>query len=683
VSTFLLSSKKGKEAWVEPVIVNGSYHFRVNVGTPKNPEAVSSGTKFGRGGYFYCLVSGRNTPIEGDYIKAEAAVGRLGNKLMAIVLQGASGRIYVSPTPDQEAVAQSAQPQWQPDVELIGKAADQLPSYGMPSYGDIFTPRQLCALNAFAELVPMVRTLVERDARAAGLPEEPTLLRNGGAGATAYAEAVATYLAIAVSRLADYGSCLATWRPKDSAMRSSLPKQAIQMTWDFAEGSPFGKSSSGFSECVEVVAKVLDVAFNVGAGSATQANAEKVPLGGGAPAVVSTDPPYYNNIGYADLSDFFYVWLRRTAKVAFPGLFATVAVPKSEELVATPLRHGSKDNAEKFFLAGMTRAMTRLAGEAHLAFPLTIYYAYKQSESERETGNVSTGWETFLEAVIRAGLSITGTLPMRTEGDNRQMGIGANALASSIVLVCRRRAADAPTATRREFVATLQQELPVALRHLQAGNIAPVDLAQAAIGPGMAVFTRYAQVLDAQGRALKVREALALINETLDTALAEQEGDFDADSRWALAWFEQYSFELGEFGVAEVLTKAKVTSIEGLVDAGIVESSRGKVRLLKPEELPDDWDPATDEHLTSWEMVHHLIRALGSGEDSAAELVVKLGAKAETARELAYRLYNLCERKKRAAEALSYNALVQSWPDLVSRAEVRGQVRFEQQPLGV
>lgn len=387
-----------------------------------------------------------------------------------------------------------------------------------------------------------------------------------------------------------------------------------------------------------------------------------------ADRVVSTDPPYYDNIGYADLSDFFYVWLRPALRSVFPKLFATLAVPKAEELVANPYRCGGKDEAEKFFLGGMTSAMHRISAQTHPAFPVTIYYAFKQSESQSEAGTASTGWETFLDAVIRAGFGICGTWPVRTELANK-ITMGTNILASSIVLVCRRRAENAPTATRREFVAALQRELPEALRHLQAGNIAPVDLAQAAIGPGMAVFTRYARVLDAQGNALSVREALALINETLDTALAEQEGDFDPDSRWALTWFDEFGFSEGESGRAETLCTAKVTSLPGLMDAGIILAKTGKVRLLRPDELPADWDPATDSRLTHWETVHHLIRALTTSEGTAAVLVAKLGAKAETARELAYRLYTLCERKKRAAEALAYNGLVQSWPDLLRQAE--------------
>ena len=381
--------------------------------------------------------------------------------------------------------------------------------------------------------------------------------------------------------------------------------------------------------------------------------------------VISTDPPYYDNIGYADLSDFFYVWLRRSLKSVFPELFATLAVPKTEELVATPYRHGSKEAAEAFFLDGMTKALRRLVAQTHPRFPVTIYYAFKQSETKGDAGTVRTGWETFLDAVIRSGFTITGTWPMRTELGNRLRGMDSNALASSIVLVCRQRLDDAPLATRREFVTELKAELSMAFVHLQRGNIAPVDLAQAAIGPGMAVYTRYAKVLDTHGKPLPVREALALINQILDEVLADQEGDFDADTRWALAWFEQSGFDDGEYGIAETLSKAKNTSVGGLVEAGILASKAGKVRLLKPEELPDNWNPVTDPRLTAWEMVHHLIRVLESGgEGAVAELVATLGAAAETARELCYRLYTLCERSKRATEALSYNALVQSWPEI-------------------
>jgi putative DNA methylase len=348
-----------------------------------------------------------------------------------------------------------------------------------------------------------------------------------------------------------------------------------------------------------------------------------------------------------------------------------LAVPKAEELVATPVRHGSREEAEAFFLAGMTQAMHRLAEQTHPWFPVTIYYAFKQSESDDATGTTSTGWEAFLDAVVDAGFAATGTWPMRTEREARSRGIDSNALASSIILVCRRRSADSLATTRREFIGALRAELPAALRQLQKGNIAPVDLAQAAIGPGMAVFTRYAKVLDAEGGRVRVREALALINQTLDETLAEQEGDFDSDTRFALAWFEQHGFADGEFGVADVLARAKNTSVQGLVEAGVAESKRGKVRLLRAEELPHDWDPDTDPRLTNWEMVHHLIRVLASGgESAAATLFTKLGSRAETARELCYRLYTIAERKKRATEALAYNGLVQSWPEIARIASL-------------
>ena len=367
----------------------------------------------------------------------------------------------------------------------------------------------------------------------------------------------------------------------------------------------------------------------------------------------------------------------------FPELFATVAVPKAEELVATPYRHRTKKEAEAFFLGGMTRAMQCLAERTHPTFPVTIYYAFKQSEARDDGGVTSTGWETFLDAVNRSGFAISGTWPMRTELTTRNIGHGTNSLASSVILVCRRRpAANAPDATRRECVNALRSELPQALRLLQTGNVAPVDLAQAAIGPGMAVYTRYAKVLDAAGKPLSVRDALALINRILDEVLAEQEGDFDADSRWAVAWFEQYGFDQGEYGVAETLSKAKNTSVASLVEAGILASKGGAVRLLKPDQLPEDWDPNTDARLTAWEMVHHLIRVLeASGESAAAELAAQLGAKAEVARELCYRLYTLCERKRRAAEALSYNSLVQSWPEITRLAREEQEHEAEQASL--
>ncbi len=662
-STFMLSTKPGKEAYVEPVIEGGGYRFTVKVGKPKDAEAAKNGTKLARGAHFECLMSG--TPIASEHIYGEANAGRMGARLMAIVAEGERGRVYVAPTPEMEAIALTAQPTWKPELAMPNNPRwFSPPLYGLKTYGDLFTPRQLVALTTFSDLVGEAQMRVKQDALAAGMADDGRGLANGGVGAAAYADAVGVYLACGISRSADFWSSLCIWanQPKNELVTHLFGRQAIPMAWDFAEANPFSESGGNFTKNLSYVAMGIDYLAGSALGHALQVDAATNGTSSGK--VISTDPPYYDNIGYADLSDYFYVWLRRSLKPVFPELFATLAVPKAEELIASPFRHGGKEQAEAFFLEGMTRAMHRLAEQAHPAFPVTIYYAFKQTESDDE-GTASTGWDTFLDAVIRAGFAVSGTWPMRTERQGRMIGNDTNALASSIILVCRKRAADAPTATRREFVAALKAELPVALAHLQRGNIAPVDLAQAAIGPGMAVYTRYARVLDAAGKPLSVREALALINQTLDEALAEQEGDFDADTRWALAWFEGSGFADGEYGVAETLSKAKNTSVAGMVDAGILKSNHGKVRLLKPGELPADWNPETDRRLTAWEAVHQLIRVLeAGGETPAAELAAKLGSQAETARELAYRLYTVCERKKRAAEALSYNGLVQSWPEI-------------------
>lgn len=669
-STFMLSTKAGKEAYVEPVIEDDGYRFAVKVGKPTDAEAAKNGTSAGKRAAFKCVMSG--TPLPYDYIRAEGQAGRMGARLMAIVAEGDRGRLYLAPTMEMEAIALTATPTWKPEVALPVNPRDfKTPNYGLMTFADLFTPRQLVALTTFSDLVQEARARAQRDALAAGLPDDKKLLRDGGTGASAYAEAVAVYLGFAVDKCSDYWSAICSWHSSGEKMRNTFGRQAIPMVWDYAEANPMCESSGNWMAMVDWTWKALETVPARSTGWAGQADAQTQSVSAGK--VVSTDPPYYDNIGYADLSDFFYVWLRRSLRYILPDVFSTLAVPKTEELVATPYRHGGKENAEKFFLDGMTEAMTRLVELAHPAFPITIYYAFKQSESETESGTASTGWETFLDAVIRAGFGTSGTWPIRTELANKVSGIGRNMLASSIVLVCRKRASDAPTATRREFVATLRAELPTALRRLQEGNIAPVDFAQAAIGPGMAVYTRYAKVLDADGEPVPVREALALINQVLDETLAEQEGDFDADSRWALTWFEQSGFAEGEYGVAETLATARNISVSGLDTAGVVESKRGKVRLLKPEELRQDWDPVEDSRLTAWEMVHHLIRTLASGgEGAAADLVARLGVKAEIARELAYRLYTVCERKKRAVEALTYNGLVQSWPEIMRLARETG-----------
>ena len=697
-STFMLSTKKGKEAYVEPVVEGRGYRFTVKAGAPPDLDAAKLGTTAGKRRAFRCVLSG--VPVPYDHIRGEGQAGRMGARLMAIVAEGDRGRVYLQPTQDQEAIAADVSATWKPDMPLPDNPRDfKTPNYGLPNYGDLFTPRQLVALTTFSDLVGEAAERVRLDAvaaclsdddddrplrdngagaagqsgddrplrgggeRAAGLPNDDRPLRDGGAGAAAYAEAVALYLGLAVSKETAFLVTQARWRPGEGKSAPAFGRQALPMVWDYADINPFAGAGGDLLGVVEGIEKTLrNAPAPIVCGSA-QADATSQNMS--SDRLVSTDPPYYDNIGYADLSDFFYVWLRRSLKPVFPELFATLAVPKAEELVATPYRHGSKEAAEAFFLRGMTHALRQLSKQAHFALPVTIYYAFKQSEAKGDSGVTSTGWETFLDAVIKAGFTITGTWPMRTENATRLVGMVTNALASSIVLVCRRRPPDAPAATRRECVTALRAELPPALRLLQTGNVAPVDLAQAAIGPGMGIYTRYARVLDAAGKPMPVREALALINQILDEVLAEQEGDFDADSRWALAWFEQHGFGDGDFGVAETLSKAKNTSVAGMVEAGIVRSRGGSVRLLRPRELPADWDPEVDARRTVWETVHHLVRVLEiGGEEAAAVLVRKLGDRGEAARELCYRLYTLCERKKRAPEALAYNGLVQSWPEI-------------------
>ena len=682
-STFILSKKKNREAYVEPVIGEGGYHFTVKAGTP--PESAKRGTKSGgSGSVFLCLMSGVPMPFE--YLRSEAKAGGMSARLMAVVAEGDHGRVYLSPTPEHESIALSAMPEDTPETDLPERALGfRVQQYGMTKWRELFTDRQLVALTTFSDLVGEARERIRLDAVAAGLPDDGVPLREGGTGATAYAEAVGVYLAFANSRNANSCSSFARWQNSGDKVAGIFSRQAIPMMWDYAEVNVFSGSTQNWRAQVDwVVESIQTLPLAKRAGMSFQADAALVnSLGEGqtvsAQPVLSTDPPYYDNVGYADLSDLFYVWLRKMLRDSLPNLFATLATPKAEEMVATPYRHGSKQEAESFFLRGMTQAMQRLAERSHSALPITIYYAFKQSEKKGE-GLTSTGWETFLDAAISVGLTITGTWPVRTERGARALAIGTNALASSIVLVCRKRASNAPMATRREFVDALKEELPAALRTMQAGSIAPVDLAQAAIGPGMAVFSRYARVLDVNGRPLSVGEALSLINETLEEALAEQEGDFDADTRWAVAWFEQTSFNQGEFGMAETLSKAKNTSVDGMIQAGILKAGGGKVRLLRPDELPDDWDPETDSRRTVWEIVHHLIRAHDqSGEVGAAKLLAKLSADAESARELAYRLYRVCERKNRAREALGYNALVQSWPEIARLA--RDRSRAEQAAL--
>lgn len=672
VSNYILSSKVGKEVYVSPIVEGDSYTFKVIYAHP--PASAKNGTKVpGKGANFYCIFS--NSLIDGKHIKAEAQAGRMGVRLMAIVAAGPRGRVYLSPDRNQEEVAKLAIPDWRPSQELMGKARDQLPLYGMNDFGSIFTARQLVLLNTLIETLAEVRTEVENDALKAGWSDDQLSLENEGSGAKAYSEAIAVYLACAISRAADYGCSAATWRPKDNAMRSGMPKQAIQMNWDFAEGSAFASSSAGFQDCVLVASKVLAAALGPGAiGHATQRSAlESAKKLAHTTFVLSTDPPYYDNISYADLSDFFYVWLRRSVRDIYPKLFETLLVPKEEELVATTYRHNSAGEAEKFFLDGMTQAMSRMTEHAHPAFPTTIYYAFKQSETT-DIGTGNTGWETFLEAVLRAGFAISGTWPIRTESDNRQMGIGANALASSIVLVCRKRDENAVSISRREFLREMKDELSEAVEVMIGGAegvspVQPVDLAQAVIGPGMAIFSKYSAVLESDGGPMTVHTALTLINRML----IEGGDDFDADTQFCLSWFDEQGWAAGEFGKADVLARAKGTSVDGVRESGVVEAGSGKVRLLKPSEYPTNWNPEEDNRTPVWEALHQMILALRTlGESAAGILIARMPQRAEPIRNLAYRLYTLCERKGWAEDARAYNELITSWTGIEAASHEKG-----------
>lgn len=673
VRSFWLSTKEGKKAWVEPVVKpdGKSYTFEVRRGTPTKDFDPKKGTVIRSGGT--CLLT--NQPMPFEHVRAEAKAGRMSARLMAIVAEGSRGRVYLSPTAEHEKAAEVALPKNIPDTPIPEQALGfRVQLYGMDKHYKLFTNRQLTALTTFSDLVMEARARVLADAercQVRGSRDEPHT-SDLTHDTSSYADAVATYLAFAIDRIAMTANGLCRWNSVGEKAQHAFGRQALSMIWDYVDPNPFASATGSLEAAFEMAADPLPFLAQ-GNGSVRQHNASQShppPR----PLAVSTDPPYYDNVGYADLSDFFYVWLRRSLATVHPELFRTVMTPKAEELIATPYRHeGDREKACRFFEVGLGRAFERMTEAQHLDYPLTVYYGFKQSETEEEDSDegdsegatVSTGWETMLEGLILSGLSITGTWPVRTEMRTRMRGRDSNALASSIVLVCHPRPESAPMASRREFVTALKRELPAALRDLQSGNIAPVDLAQAAIGPGMAAYTRYSKVVEASGERVGVRAALALINQMLDEVLAEQEGDFDADSRWALAWFEQSGFTEGEYGVAETLSKAKNTSIHGLEEAGILVSGRGKVRLLKPAELPADWDPTTDSRLTAWEMVHHLIRALESGgELAAATIAAKLGGNSETARELCYRLYMLCERKKRAADAMAYNRLVQSWPEI-------------------
>lgn len=670
ITSYVLSSKKGSEAYLVPEVSGSDYRFRVMGSFPSSKGDPKSGQKRGLSGIFECIACGTSTTR--DYVAQEGKADRLGAVQTAVVVEGTRGRIYLSadfspaPTLDKKADRTGL------ETELAANPRDVwCRNFGLDCPADLFSERQLIAMNALSELVKEARTIAYSDASKvmASDASGDLQLRQGGRGPVAYSEAISVYLAFGLSKLADYNSALTSWHSGREIIRNTFGRQALPMTWDFAEANPFSSSSGNWSNCIEWGAKTLSaLQFSSLTGFETQEDARVATFPNNA--VVSTDPPYYDNIGYADLSDFFFCWMKKSISELYPDTFSLISSPKTNELVALPYRHKNKSDAENYFLSGMRDAMVNISSQTGWEYPTTIYYAFKQSEIEKE-GVSSTGWATFLQAVLEAGFAVVGTWPLRTEMANRMVASGTNALANSVVLVCRKKEASAGVVTRAEFIRALKRELPPAISELQLANIAPADMPQSAIGPGMGVFSRYQVVLEADDSAMSVKAALQLINRELDEYLGGIQGEFDADTRFTITWFEQHGTGKGDYGVANNIAQARGISVESVKHAGIVESAAGKVRILTREELNPDWDPAADNHVTIWECCQHLIRALETdGEFAAAVLLKKVGSeRADAVKDLAYCLYDICSNKRKdAKEATSYNGLIAVWTDLTRLA---------------
>lgn len=663
VNSWWLSKKKGKEAWVKATVVDGQVQYEVQHNAD-GPKGDADGTVNRRG----AVSIADGTPIDLSYIRAESRAGRMGAHLIAVVADGGKGRVYVSPNEKHTSVAHVPRPDDLPVSELPEKALGfRVQAYGFEQWVDLFTNRQLVALTTLSELVSEARSKVLEDALAAGIPAGERL-EDGGVGAEAYADAVATYLALGVSRTADYCNSLCTWHTTGDKVTHLFTRQAIPMTWDYTETNVLSNSSGNFLGQLKWVVKVIQRLPAEISGEAKQISATSRDYAG---LVVSTDPPYYDNIGYSDLSDFFYVWLRKSLRTIHPSVVGTMLTPKADELVANPYRHGGKQGAEKFFIEGFNSVFHRIReDDANPDVPMTVYYAYKQQDSGKD-GTSSTGWHTLLDGLIQSGWEITATWPMRSELKNRMLSQGTNALASSILLACRPRPADARAVARRAFVAALKSELPEALRTLMQGAIAPVDLAQAAIGPGISVFSRYAKVREADGSDMSVRDALQLINATLDEVLGEQESDLDSDTRFAVRWYRQYGWEADSSGIADQLARSSDTSLAELQRGGIFEAKGGKARLLSPTQLNEKWDPAADEHVSVWEATVRLAAVLAKdGVDKVAELLPAVGEKVslDAVKELGFLLFHEAEKNKDTDDAILFNGLVSSWGDLNEQA---------------
>ena len=676
--SFVLSKKKGKEAWAKPISEGNKIYFEVQNGKcPKEYESY----KTGRGATFKCPCCGEVTTDE--YVKAEGKAGKIGNQLMAIVAEGKRGRIYISPNESHILAARVEKPKYE-STGMLPKNPRWFspPAFGMDYYDELFTNRQLTALTTFSELVAEAQVKVEADAVAAGMKDDHIPLRDGGTGAKAYGEAVGVYLSIAISRMSSYWSNITSYDTSREKLTSVFARQAIPMVWDYIEANPFCGHSGDIMNSVNIGMKAVEK-FPLCSSENMTAFAEQFGAQDDCDLrnlMISTDPPYYDNIGYADLSDFFYVWIRQSLKNTYPDLFGTLLVPKAEELIATPYRHGgSAEAAKDFFEDGMLSACKQMYQYAREDIPVTIYYAYKQSDSD-VSGTTSSGWETMLGAIVKAGFTITGTWPMRTEMSGRTLARTTNALASSIVLVCRKRPEEAPQTTRRNFIAELRRELRPALQKLQSSNIAPVDLAQSAIGPGMGVFSRYRRVLEADGTVMSVRSALQIINKEVDSYFNEQVGSLDAASRFCVDLYTQCAYNTLRYGEAEILANAKGASIPTMVREGVLYAKAGQVHLIERPDLPEKVD--TGERMV-WLLTQQFTRAMAKGGiEAGAQIAVDIfGSGAEAAKDLAYRLYTIAERKGWTEESRAYNALVVAWPDIQSRAAALKAERPEQTSL--
>ncbi|MGP5641611.1 DUF1156 domain-containing protein [Brachybacterium tyrofermentans] len=674
VRSWWLAKKKGKEAYIVPTVVDDaeapsgrSVQYSIGRDRALGPRATDDGT-VGRTGAL-CVACGAAVSLK--YIRGEGVAGCLDSRLLSVVADGNRGRVYLPASKVQVDASCVDIPDGAPR-QLIGHYPRDIkaPIYGMTTFADLFTHRQLLALMTFGDLVSEVREKVLADALAVGISSGRRLAEDGADG-EAYADAVATYLGLAASKITNTGSTITTWMSDRGAFRETFARQAIPMTWDFAESNLMSDAGGGFSAAVEKVAMVVEKLPAAGQASVSQADAASRPMGS---LLLSTDPPYYDNIGYSDLSDFFYVWLRRSLQTIYPETFSTMLVPKDDELVANPYRHDGKEGAANFFENGFEKVFARAREAAPIGFPIAVFYAFKQAETDTE-GIASTGWATILEGMIRSGWTITATWPVRTEGSGRLLAKGQNVLASSIVIALRSRNEWAPATSRRGFLTALKRELPRALTEMQQGAIAPVDLAQSTIGPGMAIFSRYSSVLESDGSAMSVKTALTLINQVLDEVLAENDGDLDSTSRFCLKWYLQFGWADARYGEAEVLATATNVSVRGLKEAGVLKTSEGKVRLIRPADLPASWSPTLDDRISVWEVTCQLARVL-SAEDGGAEPTAKLLAAVrdrgeidlEAVQLLAYRLYELTQNK-RPEDARLFNALGGSWADLNAAAD--------------